>query len=208
MTFDADALRQQIPYYLTAAPAQKVLLDELKALIEGADKGYFIPAGYDGYTDAMLQGDGWRGFQIFSFKSGKVSAARGIVLSNSCDVSQENVRVLPPNVTFAPIVKLSKVVERFEAHGLHGEKVTSRLADIKAQRVTNMFYLPADGLLEEDHVALLDDVHSMPVEVHRQAAEKLYTLSMAGFYLFVFKLSVHFCRLHEDVDRSPRNAAA
>lgn len=208
MTFDADALRQQIPYYLTAAPAQKALVAELKALIEGADKGYFIPKGHDGYTGEMLQGDGWRGFQIFSFKTGNASAARGIVLSNSCDVSQENARALPPNVTFAPIVRLSKIIERFEAHGLDGEKVRSRLSDIKAQRVTNIFYLPADGLLEEDHVALLDDLHSMPIEIHRQAAEKLFTLSMAGFYLFVFKLSVHFCRLHEDVDRSPRIAAA
>lgn len=202
MTFDAEALRQQIPYYLTAAPAQKVLVTELKALIEGAQKGYFIPAGYDGYTAEMLQGDGWRGFQIFSFKSGSVNAARGIVLSNSCDISDENARVLPPNVIFAPIVKLSKLIERFEAHGLDAEKVASRLTDIKAQRVTNIFYLPSDGLLEEDHVALLDDLHSMPVEVHRQAAEKLFTLSMAGFYIFVFKLSVHFCRLQENVNRT------
>jgi len=208
MTFDADALRQQIPYYLTAAPAQKVLLAELKALIEGANKGYFIPAGNDGYTANMLQGDGWRGFQIFSFQSGNVNTVRGIVLSNSCDVSPENARVMPPNITFAPIVKLSKIVERFKERGLDREKVTSRLTDIKAQRVTNMFYLPADGLLDEDHVAPLDDLHSMPVDVHKQAAEKLFTLSMAGFYLFVFKLSVHFCRLHEDVDRSPRIAAA
>jgi hypothetical protein len=208
MTFDADALRQQIPYYLTADPAQKVLLAELKSLGDGADKGYFIPTGYDGYTGEMLQGDGWRGFQIFSFKSGNVNAALGIVLSNSCDVSAENARVLPPKVTFAPIVKLSKIVERFKAHGLDVEKIASRMTDIKAQRVTNIFYLPADGLLDEDHVALLDDLHSMPVEVHRQQAEKVFTLSMAGFYLFIFKLSVHFCRLHEDVDRNPRVAVA
>ena len=207
MTFDADALRQQIPFYLTAAPAQKVLVSELKSLIDGADRGYFIPAGSDGYKTEMLQGDGWRGFQIFSFKSGNVNAARGIVLSNSCDVSAENARVLPPKLTFAPIVKLSKLVARFEEHGLDGKKVSSRLTDIKAQRVTNMFYLPADGLLDEDHVALLDDLHSMPVDVfHQQAAEKVFTLSMAGFYLFVFKLSVHFCRLHENVDRAPIQA--
>jgi len=202
MTFDADALRQQIPYYLTAAPARNVLVTELKKLIEGADRGYFIPAGYDGYTAEMLQGDVWRDFQIFSFKSGNVNRARGIVLSNSCDVSAENARVLPPNVTFAPIIKLSKIVERFETHGLDSEKVASRLTAIKAQKVTNMFYLPADGLLDEDYVALLDDLHSMPFEVHRQAAEKLFTLSMAGFYLFIFKLSVHFCRLHENVNRT------
>lgn len=203
MTFDADALRQQIPYYLTAPPDQKVMLGELKALIEGANKGYFIPAAYADYRDEMLQGDGWRKFQIFSFKSVSVNLVRGIVISNSCDVSQENARVFPTNVTFAPIIKLSKLIARYKAHGLDDEKVKSHLVDIKAQRLTSMFYLPTDGLLDEDHVALLDDLHSMPVELHRQAAEKMFTLSMAAFYLFVFKLSVHFCRLHENVNRTP-----
>jgi hypothetical protein len=151
----------------------------------------------------MQQGDGWRGFQVFSFNSGNGNAARGIVLSNSCDVSAETARALPPKVTFAPIVKLARIIGLIEAHGLLAEKVMFRPMDIKAQRVTNMVYLPADGLLDEDHVALLDDLHSMPVAVHRRAAEKLLTLSMAGFYLFVFKLSVPFCRLHEDVDRTP-----
>jgi hypothetical protein len=208
MTFDADTLRQQIPFYLTAEPAQKALLAELKALSDGANKGYFIPKGYDGYTTEMLQGDGWRGFQVFSFTSGNLNPMRGIVLSNSCDVTPGNARVLAPKVTFAPIVKLSKIVERFEAFGLDKGQVDSRLQAIRAQGVTSIFYLPADDLLEEEHVALLDDLHSMPIEVHGKAAEKLFTLSMAGFYLFVFKLSVHFCRLHENVDRSPQPATA
>lgn len=207
MTFDADAFRQQLPYYLTAAPAQKEFLTELKKLIEGADRGYYIPKGYDGYTAEMLQGDGWRGFKVYSFRLNDLHDARGIVLSNSCDISPENQRELPPNVTYAPIIKLSKIVERFKACGLEQDRIASRLSNIRAQRVSNLFYLPADGLLDEDHVALLDDLHSMPIDIHRQAAEKLFTLSMAGFYLFAFKLSFHFCRLHENVDRKPISPA-
>ena len=206
MTFDADALRQQIPYYLTADPAQKVLLAELRSLSDGANNGYFIPKGYDGYTAEILQGDGWRGFHIFSFAKDNVNPVRGIVLSNSCDVTPENPRVLPTKVTFAPIVKLSKIVQRFEAFGLDKEQIASRLQAIRAQGVTSIFYLPADDLLDEEHVALLDDIHSMPIDARQQGAEKLFTLSMAGFYLFVFKLSVHFCRLHENVDRTARTA--
>ena len=56
------------------------------------------------------------------------------------------------------------------------------------------------GHLEEDYVVLLDDLHSIPLASH-PGDQKLFTLSMAGFYLFIFKLSVHFCRLHEHVDR-------
>src|SRR5690606_29739452 len=150
MTFDAEALRQQMPYYLTADPAQKQLVKGLKALSEGATKGYFFPAEEDPYGRDMLQGDGWRGFQVFSFMSGTRNAARGIVLSNSCDISPENERVLPPNVTFAPIVKLSKIKARFEERGLQPEQIESRLHAIRAQSITNMFYLPADGPLDEE----------------------------------------------------------
>lgn len=133
MTFDADALRRQIPYYLTADPAQKVLLAELKSLSEGANKGYFIPKGYDGYTAEMLQGDGWRGFQVFSFANGNLNPVQGIVLSNSCDVTPGNARVLPAKITFAPIVKLSKIQDRFEAFGLGKEQVDSRLEAIRSR---------------------------------------------------------------------------
>lgn len=208
MTFDVDTLRQQIPFYLTADPKQKELIKGLKALSEGANEGYFLATEEDPHANDMLQGDGWRGFQVFSFASGHRNMARGIVLSNSCDVSPENERVLPPKVTFAPVVKLSSIKVRFEERGLRHEQIEPRLQAIRSQAITSMFYLPADGPLDEEHVALLDDLHSMPIEAHREAAEKLFTLSMVGFYLFIFKLSVHFCRLHENVDRSPRTAAA
>jgi hypothetical protein len=71
-----------------------------------------------------------------------------------------------------------------------------------------MFFLPAGGPMAEDHVIRLDDAHSMPVAAHIAAEhrEKLFTLSNTGFYMLVLKLSVHFCRLHEKVNR--KNAAA
>jgi hypothetical protein len=208
MTFDTDLLQQQIPYYLTADPAHKLLLTEIKSLSEGADKGYFIPKKNDAYATEMLQGDGWAGFQVLSFTSGDRKMIRGIVLSNSCDVSPENERVLPLRVTFAPIMKLNNLRTRFMERGIRSEQIDQRLQAIRSQSVTNMFYLPADGPLDEEYVALLEDLHSMPIAAHQLAAGKLFTLSMVGFYLFVFKLSVHFCRLHENVDRSSQNATA
>ena len=204
MNFDADTLRRHMPFYLTTDPVQKELVKGLRALSDGAAKGYFFNTDEDPYAKKMLQGDGWRGLQIFSFVSGKRKSVRGLVLSNSCDVSPDNQRVLPPKVTFAPIVKLSNIKGRFEERGLRPEQIEPRMQAIRSQSVTSIFYLPADGPLEEEHVALLDDLHSMPVEAPWQTAEKLFTLSMIGFYLFVFKLSVHFCRLHENVDRQPK----
>ncbi|MDE0112984.1 MAG: hypothetical protein OXI87_14880 [Albidovulum sp.] len=101
---------------------------------------------------------------------------------------------------FAPIVKLSKIEARLKDRGLAEDAVKGRIDAIERQSVTNIFYLPAGEPLEEDYVALFDDLHSMPI-ASWENSQKLFTLSMAGFYLFVFKLSVHFCRLHENVDR-------
>ncbi len=206
MTFDLDSFQKQIPHYLTADPKQKILLSELNALNEGANKGYITPRNADANFDSMLQGDAWRAFQLFSFKTGKLNSIRGIVLSNSCDVAAENERTLPPNITFAPIVRLSRLKSRFEERGLSNEQISQKLLAIRSQATTNIFYLPAEAPLEEEHVALLDDVHSMPVELHGKTGEKIFTLSMAGFYLLLFKLSVHFCRMHEGIDRSSKVA--
>jgi len=202
MSFDEDALRLQIPYYLTADPARKVLLKDLDALSKGATAGYFISPISDRFQADLLQGDGWRGLQVYHFASGTIKPVRGIVLSNSCDVAPENARALPPKIIFAPIVKLSNIRARFDAAGLKNEQIEAKLKSIRSQSVTSMFYLPAENPLDEEHVALLDDLHSVPMEIHRTSSCKLFTLSMAGFYLFVFKLSIHFCRLHEGIDRT------
>ncbi len=206
MTFDADQLKNQIPFYLVAEPAQKELVRNLDALNRGATSGYYISAAREPDEEAMLQGDGWRGFLLFSFDTGEKRKVRGLVVSNSCDISLGNDRALSPKVVFAPIVKLSAVEARLEDRGLPVGAVKDRLSAIKSQSVTNVFFLPAGGPLNEDYVSFLDDLHSMPVASHA-GDEKLFTLSMAGFYLFAFKLSVHFCRLHERVDRRPDGVA-
>lgn len=207
MTFDAEQLKNQIPFYLTAEPAQKELVQNLDALNRGVTNGYYISAAREPDADSMLQGDGWRGFQLFSFEAGEKRSVRGIVLSNSCDISANNERVIAPKIVFAPLVALSAIESRLIDRGFAEDAISGRITAMKSQSVTNIFYLPAGGPLDQDHIALLDDLHSMPVSAHT-GSEKLFTLSMAGFYLFAFKLSVHFCRLHEKVDRRPEKEEA
>ena len=207
MAFDAEQLKNQIPFYLAAEPAQKELVQNLDALNRGVTAGYYISAVRGPDADSMLQGDGWRGFQLLSFDTGEKRSVRGIVLSNSCDISKNNERVIAPKIVFAPIVRLSYIEARLKERGLAKDAVAGRIAAMKSQSVTNFFFLPAGGPLDQDYVAILDDLHSMPVKAHT-GGEKLFTLSMAGFYLFAFKLSVHFCRLHENVDRRPEGEAA
>lgn len=212
MTFDPETIIKQIPYYLTAAPAQKQFAGELKALIEGASsKGYFSGKFPDPYKDDMLQGDGWPGFQMFSFNSGKRLSTRGIVLSNSCDLSPDNERPLPPRVTFAPIVKLSALRAKLKERGFSAQRIDAQITAMREQSVANVFYLPAEGPLGDEYFALFRDLHSMPLDAYMKGKnkkdKKLFTLSMVGFYFFVFKLSIHFCRLQENIDRTPQGEA-
>ncbi|MFZ5708815.1 MAG: hypothetical protein ACOY4T_03890 [Pseudomonadota bacterium] len=208
MEFDAESLEKQIPFYLTADD-QQVLVRELKAIAGGGAADYLLGEYRDSFKDVMLQGDGWRGFQLFIFESGERRSVRGVVLSNSCDVDPENPRDVPARVIFAPLVKLSAYEALLASSGIDEVKVRAKIASIRAQKTTNVFFLPASGPLAEDYVVRLDEAHSMPVAAHVGSAdrEKLFTLSNTGFYMLVLKLSVHFCRLQEKVNRKPAEAA-
>jgi hypothetical protein len=204
MTFDTDTLKQQIPYYLSAED-RRVLVDELKAISQGEMAEYVLSAYHDTFGEDMLQGDGWRGFILFAFDSGERRSVRGLVLSNSCDVDPDNPRDLPARVIFAPLVRLAAYVNLLQQNGIDAARIDAKLADIKAQKTTNVFYLPAGKFLGEDYVVRFDEAHSMPSVAHAESGDrqKLFTLSNAGFYMLVLKLSVHFCRLQEKINRKP-----
>lgn len=209
MKLDLESLQQQIPYYLTAEDRQ-VLVDELKAISKGGTADYFLSPYNETFRDDMLQGDGWRAFQLFMFETGERRWVQGLVLSNSCDVEPGNARDVPARMIFAPLVKLSVYEGLLRGSGIDPQRIDEKIASIKAQKTTNMFFLPAGGPLADDHVVRLDDAHSMPVAAHvkSEGREKLFTLSNTGFYMLVLKLSVHFCRLQEKVNRKPTEATA
>ena len=207
MNLDTEILQQQIPYYLTAKDRQ-ILIDEIKTISQGGTADYFLSHYRDEFKTNMLQGDGWRGFQLFMFDTGDRRSVRGLVISNSCDVDPGNRRDLPARVIFAPLVKLAVYEARLRASGIRQRQIDEKLTAIRAQKATSIFFLPSGGPLADDHVVRLDDAHSMPVAAHIAATnrEKPFTLSNTGFYMLVLKLSIHFCRLQENVNR--KNATA
>ena len=207
MNFDTDFLQQHIPYYL-ATEDRRVLLNELKAISEGGSRHFLLSEYHDSFKNQMLQGDGWRGFQLFTFETGERRSVKGLVLSNSCDIDLDNPRDFPTRVIFAPLLKLSKY-EILLRSQIDKDRVTQKVLSIRAQKISNLFFLPAEGPLSEDYIVHLDHIHSMPVTTHLKAAdrEKLFTLSNTGFYMLVLKLSVHFCRLQENINRKDATAA-
>jgi hypothetical protein len=186
----------RLAYYLTAERADGFL----KALEDYRDsgEGQFFQHVED---DDIVQGDAVGTFLMYSLQRGTHKPVLGIALSNSCDISRENRRDLPVNITFAPLVAMSSMVARFKEAGLAEAAITSKVQAIKKQHVTDLFYLPQH---EEngERVAILSQAQSMPIEMLYESSPIVrLRLSMLGFYLLLFKLTVHFCRMHEEIDR-------
>ncbi|WP_343684130.1 hypothetical protein [Asticcacaulis sp.] len=193
-----------MPFYLTGDPA-----DALKSAIRDFQRSptnakYFIQSNKrTEFSDVMLQGDIWKNFPIYDFSSdNRRNDISGIVVSNSCDVSRENKREIPAKISFCPLVPLSKI-ETLLAKEVDKKSVESKIESIKRQQTTQFFYLPAQEPLNVDCVINLSDIHSIDAGYYCKSASssKFLTLSQFGFYLLTFKLSVHFCRQHENVQR-------
>ena len=159
------AIQDHIPYYLT--------LDQKEALANAlnripSDYGYYL---VNKFENDLLQGDGWTKLQVLRFDTGERKEVTGIIFSNACDVTCENTRDLPPNIVFAPIMKLLSYVNLLREAGLDANRLNNKISSIKAQNVTTIFYLPNTiGGLGDEHIVLLDDVHTVPIRLTQTPA--------------------------------------
>lgn len=190
-----ETIECHLPPYLS--PKQKEdLYKELKAFPESFSYYY----NRSRFNDELLQGDGWSDFAVIDSETMEKKQTRAIVLSNTCDVDPNNKRALPPKIIFAPLVKINRYKNLLENFGLPQKEINNKLGAIRRQEITSIFYLPAGGKLEEEYMINLDDLHSQPLtNFHKR--EKLFTLSLQGFYIFILKLSIHFCRFNDGVIR-------
>lgn len=152
-----------------------------------------------------MQGDGWSSIQIVRFKDGARDKIKGLLLSNSCDIEASNPRDFAPRIVFAPLVPLINYISALKRkHTLKPQQIDAKIDAIRKQHVTSLFFLPKGAGLDADHMAILDDLHSIPLNSFREeiGRVKLFTLGQMGFYLFLLKLSIHFCRFQEGISRS------
>lgn len=196
MEITDNNIKNHIPYYLTQNPEK--LIEALR------DLPYIKNFYTNCHLEERLQGDGWNCLEIINFVNGDRKLIQGILLSNTCDIDTNNKRDFEPNITFAPILKLKKFIDLLRQQNINSKRIEEKIRSIKEQRVTTLFYLPANSKLETDYIAQLDKVYTVPIKSFDQRTEsvKLFTLSQEGFYLFLFKLSVHFCRFHEGISRN------
>lgn len=196
MDISGFKVEEFLPHYLTAD--QKIGL--AKALADFSSSSNLYSSKF---PEDTLQGDCWEGVPYYDFRSGTVADAKAVLLSNSCDMDQNNPRDFPVLVTYAPLLSYAKYEAALRRNGNISEaSISGKMDAIRNQRMTNMVYIPAGQGLEEDCIAMLDRASSVPYSMFIESRKKkLFSLNQLGHYLLSFKLSVHFCRLHEGIIR-------
>lgn len=195
MQITTESIQDQIPYYLTR--------EDKDSLITALNSFPHVDYYLNRYPQDFLQGDGWTSLGVIRLEDGERKFVKGILLSNSCDIDMANKRDLPAKIVFSPIIRLSRYKELLMNSIQDGNRIENKIAAIKEQKVTALFYLPKGSILDDDYVAVLDDIHTIPLNsfIAQDSKQKLFTLSQVGFYLFLLKLSVHFCRFQENIER-------
>lgn len=152
----------------------------------------------------IYQGDGIANMAIYSFKLKQETAVNGIILSNTCDLDLANKRKYAPRIVFCPIKTLGSYQTFLSKAALTQEQIDNHLDDIKKQRISQIFYLPGIENKFEDSIAFFDRACNVSNDmIDRESLEhnRLFSFGDYGFYLFLFRLSVHFTRIKEGVDR-------
>ncbi len=151
----------------------------------------------------IYQGDGISKLLAVNLPNIDVKEIDGLILSNTCDLEISNQRVFPSHIVYAPILNLKNYEDQLTKI-LNKEKLINHISDIRKQKITQILYLPKFEDILEESIVYLDKIYNIPNEfVERQNLNKLriFSLSDYGNYMILFKLSMHFTRMQDKVDR-------
>lgn len=197
-----EELRTYLPKYLSPE-SEEDLFRELRQFPDNLDQRLY--AVVPSYEETILQGDGLSDLLIINLPAPEFRPSPAIVLSNTCDIEPSNHRLFGSRICYCPLLNFEKyqhsLLKRFDQG-----RVSSFLESVKKQRVSQVLYLPKWGDMEFDRLAFLDRICSCDnasVSRENMGTRRIFRLSNYGLYLFLFKLSVHFTRIREEIDRYP-----
>jgi len=198
-----EDIKIYLPKYLSPH-AEAELFSELRSFPDNLDSRFYTFALQEQL--AIFQGDGIRNLLVVNLPDHKIAPASCLVMSNTCDIALENRRLFHSSLCYAPIFSLSKYESMVVERQLKTEEARAQhLSAIRSQKVTQIFYLPKGGTLESEGIVFLDRIcHAANESVDRSSLpqSRLFSLSNYGAYLFLLKLSIHFTRLNDQVDRT------
>jgi hypothetical protein len=196
-----NEVKKYLPQYLNAESG-KVLFDALQQFPDNIDSRLYETQLSDKFY--VFQGDGLTRLPFIFFPDRTIHEGPAMILSNTCDnISRDN-RYSPIHLIYAPIIKLSKFVELLRENGIEQDKIDNHISTIKKQYVTQIFYLPAGGGISEESLVFFDKINNCENMIEQEHIRdlRIFSLSNYGFYLLLLKISVHFTRIQEKVDRN------
>lgn len=200
----ADDFKLFLPKYLSAE-SQEELFAELKSFPENIDKRFFTELLKA--SKVLYQGDGIRDLPIVEFATRTFLDVKALIISNTCDTDPTNKRRFSAYAAYAPILNLSKWEATLKSNRPKGEwqSIEGHIQGIRAQTVTQFFYLPPSPALPNESFVRLDRLFSIPTDeipADSIPERRIFTLSNYGFYVLLFKLSLHFTRIQDSIDRN------
>ncbi|MEZ4947340.1 MAG: hypothetical protein R2804_17515 [Cyclobacteriaceae bacterium] len=200
-----DDLKIYLPKYLSEE-SEKRLFDGLKGFPSNIDQRLYTD--YLENESIIFQGDGLRNLLAINLPSIETKVVSGMVISNTCDINPENKRNFPSQIVYAPIIDFKKYSDSLRSK-IPNEKVESHLEAIRNQYVTQIFYLPPVSNRLEESIVFLDRLHNIGNNHYDRSkldSLRIFTLSDYGNYLFLFKVSLHFTRIQDKVERKSMQA--
>lgn len=168
---------------------------------------FYLPIEYNFF----LQGDILDEIRYSSWNKSKrgyeKEYGKAILLSNSCDVSPENIHGINiKQALFAPVREYTGYIEYLKEHKLSDDQIKSFEYGIKSQMFSNLFYLPKNDNDKKEYIVWLDKIFWFPIDELNKYVEdieqnRICSLDLFGHYLFIIKLSYHLSRLPESPDR-------
>jgi hypothetical protein len=168
-------------------------------------------------TKYYYQGDCIIDIPFSRFNNGKFETVylKGTIVSNTCDISPDNKRLEVPNIQFAAVFSLKEFIHKLKEKNIEPKRISTFIENLKENRISNLFYLPekkdGDKIIMEESFVRFDLSTTLPASIfwgetydnsYAPEGDRLLSLSNYGFYLFLIKLSVHYCRFREGVFRN------
>jgi hypothetical protein len=189
-----------LPKYLSGE-SEKELFDSLKDFPTNIDQRLYT--NYLKSEPIIFQGDGLQNLLAINLPSTETKEVSGMVISNTCDIDLKNKRNFPSQIIYAPIIDIEKYSDSLKQR-LPTEKVNGHLEAIRKQYITQIFYLPPFLNKLKESIVFLDRLHNIGNDYYDRSkldTSRIFTLSDYGNYLFLFKLSLHFTRIQDRVER-------
>jgi len=210
-----ELIRTFLPKYLTPEQQDNLFKTVQKYFPFSTDPDQIYSRLSD--TNLYYQGDCLIDIPFSSFSEGEFQTAylKGIIASNTCDISPDNERIDSPNIQFSSVFSVNEYISVLKNNSISGERISSFLDNLRNNRISNLLYLPAKKsgekeILEESFVRFDINV-TLPISIfndetydknYSPEGDRLFSFSNYGFYLFLIKLSVHYCRFREGVFRN------